>query len=150
MSERSSVQNPMLKYAEQIGWNYINPKEALRLRGGETGLNFSSILQDQLRRLNPGVVDDARAEEIMRRLNLLRPSMEGNRDALTWLRGEQSVFVPSENRERNVRLIDFENPDKNVFHVSDEWRHKGAAFANRADVVFLINGFPVAIAETKS
>ena len=150
MSERSSVQNPMLKYAEQIGWNYVNPKEALRLRGGETGLYFSSVLQDQLRRLNPGVADDARAEEIMRRLNLLRPSLEGNRDALTWLRGEQSVFVPSESRERNVRLIDFENPDKNVFQVTDEWRHRGAAFPNRADVVFLINGFPVAIAETKS
>jgi type I restriction enzyme R subunit len=150
LSERSSVQDPMLRYAEQIGWKYIDPKEALRLRGGDTGFYFSDVLQDCLQRLNPGIVDSTRASEILRRLSLLRPSIEGNRDALSWLRGEQSVFVPSERRERNVRLIDFENPENNIFQVTDEWRHRGAAFANRADVVFLINGVPVAVAETKS
>ena len=65
------------------------------------------------------------------------------------MRGEKSVFVPSEKRERNVRLIDFDNPENNVFQVTDEWRYTGNVFANRADVVFLINGIPVAIAETK-
>jgi len=150
LTERSSVQNPMLRYAEQIGWEYVDPKEALRLRGGDTGLYFSDILQSSLQRLNPGIVDSGRASEILRRLSLLRPSIEGNMDALSWLRGEQSVFVTSESRERNVRLIDFRNPENNIFQVTDEWRHRGAAFANRADVVFLINGIPVAVAETKS
>ncbi len=150
MSERSSVQNPMLKYAQQIGWQYINPPEALRLRGDETGLYFSDILISQLQKLNPCVVDPSRASEILRKLNLLRPSIEGNRDALSWLRGEQSIFVPEENRERNVLLIDFDHPDNNIFQVTDEWKHRGAAFTNRADAVFLINGIPVALVETKS
>ncbi len=74
MSERSSVQNPMLKYAQQIGWQYINPPEALRLRGDETGLYFSDILIYQLLKLNPGVVDPSRASEIVRKLNLSSPS----------------------------------------------------------------------------
>lgn len=150
MSERSAVQNPMLQYADEIGWEYIAPEDALRLRGGDTGLYFAEILEAQLLRLNPGVVDISRAAEIIRQLNLLNPTIEGNRDALSWLQGEQSVFVPEENRERNVRLIDFEHLDNNVFHVTDEWRQKGTVFSNRADVVFLINGIPVAITETKS
>ena len=150
MSERSSVQKPMLKYSQEIGWEYVNPSVALRLRGGDTGLYFSDVLKSQLQRLNPRVVDSDRALEILRKLNLLRPSIEGNRDALSWLRGEQSIFVPEENRERNVRLIDFDNPENNIFQVTDEWRHRGIAFPNRADVVFLINGFPIAIAETKA
>lgn len=149
MTERSSVQNPMLRYAEQIGWSHVSPSEALVLRGGETGLYFTDLLKSQILQLNP-FVDAETASEIMRRLVLLRPSIEGNRDALSWLKGEQSIFIPSENRERNVRLIDFDAPGKNVFQVTDEWRHKGAAFANRADAVFLINGIPVAIVETKS
>jgi len=33
MSERSAVQNPMLKYAQQIGWEYVRPDDALALRG---------------------------------------------------------------------------------------------------------------------
>lgn len=150
MSERSSVQNPMLRYVDQIGWHYVSPKDALLLRGGEAGLYFSDILLAQLQKLNPAVLDPSRASEILRKLNLLRPSIEGNRDALSWLRGEQSIYVPEENRERNVQLIDFDFPENNIFQVTDEWKHKGAAFPNRADAVFLINGIPVALAETKN
>ena len=36
-----------------------------------------------------------------------------------------------------------------LFHVTDEWWQKSTVFRNRADVVFLINGIPVALAETK-
>ena len=139
MSERSSVQKPLLRYAGQIGWDYVSPPEALRLRGGEGSLYFTGILASQLQKLNPGVVDSARAGEILRKLSLLRPSIEGNRDALSWLRGEQSVFVPEEKRERNVRLIDFDHPQNNIFQVTEEWTQKNAAFTNRADAVFLIN-----------
>jgi hypothetical protein len=32
--------NPMLRYADAIGWDYVPTAEALRLRGGETGHFF--------------------------------------------------------------------------------------------------------------
>jgi type I restriction enzyme R subunit len=149
MSERSAVQNPMLKYAEEIGWEYVRPEDALSLRGGDRGLYFTGILEAQLVRLNTGIVDASRTGDILRRLNLLKPTIEGNREAHTWLRGEQSVFVPDEKRERNIRLIDFEHPENNLFHITDEWWQKSTVFRNRADVVFLVNGIPVALAETK-
>ena len=81
---------------------------------------------------------------------MLNPTLEGNQDALSRLRGEKPVFVPAENRNRNVTLIDFEDPDNNLFHVTDEWTQQGVVHRNRADVVFLINGIPVAVVETKS
>src|SRR5437899_3643223 len=149
MSERLAVQNPMLKYAQEIGWEYIKPDDAIGLREGDTGLYFNGILEAQVFRLNSGVVDLSRTPDILRRLTLLKPTIEGNREAHSWLRGEQSVFVPEENRERNVKLIDFDNPENNLFHVTDEWWQKGVVFNNRADVVFLINGMPVALAELK-
>ena len=86
----------------------------------------------------------------MRRLRLLKATLEENQVALSWMRGEQSIFVPSENRHRNVTLIDFDTPDNNLFHVTDEWEQRGVVYTNRADVVFLINGIPVAVVETKS
>ena len=135
MSERSAVQNPMLKYASQIGWEYVDREEALRLRGGDTGICFTEILESQLLHLNSGVVNIDRTADIIRRLNLLQPTIEGNRDSLAWMQGEQSVFVSEENRERNVNLIDFETIDNNVFHVTDEWTQRGARFTNRGDVV---------------
>ena len=150
MSERSAVQDPMLEYADEIGWKSVSQLESNQMRRGKTELYFADVLQTQLMRFNGDILDESRCGEIVRQLNLLRPTLEGNQDALSWLRGEQSIFVPDEDRYRNVTLIDFENPDNNLFHVTDEWTQKGTVHSNRADVVFLINGIPVAIVETKS
>ena len=150
MSERAAVQNRMLTYAAEIGWRSVSRLEAMQMRGGDKGLYFADVLKSQLMRLNGGILDESRCGEIVRQLNLLNPTLEGNQDALSWLRGEQSIFVPAENRERNVTLIDFRNLEDNLFHVTDEWTQGGTVHRNRADVVFLINGIPVAIVETKS
>ena len=151
MSERSAVQEPMLKYADEIGWRSISPSEAMQMRGGDTAtLYFTEVLEAQLLKFNKGIVDDSNCADVMRKLGLLNGTLAGNQEALLWMRGEKSTFVPSEKRERNVTLIDFENPDNNLFHVTNEWEQQNAAHRNRADVVFLINGIPVAIVETKN
>ena len=150
MSERTAVQDPMLRYAGTIGWAYVSAAEALRLRGGEGGIFFTEVLRERLLTLNPGIVDEARADWIIRQLTLLRADIAGNRDALLWLRGEKSVFVPEENRERNVRLVDFDDLTKNLFQVTDEWTQRNPRCANRADVIFLVNGIPVVVCETKN
>ena len=150
MSERAAVQSPMLEYADEIGWQSISASAAMQMRRGDTGLYFPDILQAQLMKLNRGILDESRCQEVVRQLTLLNPTLEGNQDALSWLRGERSIFVPEENRERNVTLIDYDTPSNNLFHVTDEWTQKGTVHRNRADVVFLINGIPVAIVETKS
>ncbi|RKU18651.1 deoxyribonuclease HsdR [Candidatus Poribacteria bacterium] len=151
MSEYTAVQEPMLRYSEQIGWTRVSQVQAMQMRGGDTtSLYFTDVLKAQLLKLNKGIVDDSNCSDVMRRLDLLNATLEGNQEALSWIRGEKSVFVASENRERNVTLIDFENPDNNLFHVTDEWEQQNAAQRNRADVVFLINGIPVVIVEAKN
>ena len=141
----------MLKYANEIGWQSISPSEAMQMRGGNTAARyFTEVLKAQLLKLNKGIVDDSNCADVMRQLGLLNATLEGNQEALLWMRGVKSTFVPSKNLERNVTLIDFENPDNNLFHVTDEWEQQNAAHRNRADVVFLINGIPVAIVETKN
>ena len=151
MSERSVVQDPLLKYANEIGWTRVSRSEATQMRGGNTAARyFTEVLKAQLLKLNKGIVDDSNCADVMRKLGLLNATLEGNQEALLWMRGVKSTFVPSKNLERNVTLIDFENPDNNLFHVTDEWEQQNAAHRNRADVVFLINGIPVAVVETKN
>ncbi|WP_375478020.1 type I restriction endonuclease subunit R [uncultured Nostoc sp.] len=154
MSEASAVQRPMLKYAYDIGWEYLTSKEALQRREGKEDDKrkeryFADVLRSQLIKLNPGVVTDNNVDEILRRLRNIDSTIEGNREALNWLQGKQSIFVAQENRDRNITLIDFNNLENNIFQVTDEWSQKGVKFPNRADIIFLINGIPVAIAETK-
>lgn len=151
MSERSAVQEPMLKYTDEIGWQSISPSEAMQMRRGDTdSLYFPDVLKSQLLKLNKGVIDGSNCADVLRHLDLLNATLEGNQKALSWMRGEQSIFVADENRNRNVTLIDFENPDNNLFHVTDEWEQQNPAHRNRADVVFLINGIPVVVVETKN
>ena len=152
MSERAAVQDPMLEYADEIGWKSVSRLEAMtQKRGDNTGLYFTDLLKAQLMKLNGGILDQSRCGEIVRQLTLLSPTLEGNQRRALLVARRAVNFVPSEeNRERNVTLIDFENPDNNRFHVTDEWTQKEVVHSNRADVVFLINGIPVAVVETKS
>lgn len=150
-SERHTVQNPLIRYAAEAGWTYLPPEEALRLRGGEDKPFLHSVLVEQLQRLNPGVVTSAtKAEEVIRRLLSLRADIEGNREAWEYLKGLKTVFVEAERRERNLRLLDAQQPEANHFHVTDEFTFQSGARRIRADVVFLVNGIPVIVVETKA
>ena len=150
--ERQTVQEPLIKYAEKCGWKRIRADEAQRLRRGLAGRFFYDILEERLLRLNSAILNEQRTTDVIQRLSRLKPSIEGNRDALHWLQGKMSVYVEEEKRERNVKLIDFENLRNNVYHVTDEWlqRSDDGVRLNRADIVFLINGIPIAVVETKS
>ena len=148
-SERATVQDPLITYAVEIGWVYLSPEEALTLRRGESGTLLYPILRDKFISLNPGIVTVDSVDPIINRIESVRNNIEGNAEILSWLRGERSVPVISEKRQRNVTLIDFEHPAHNMFHVTEEWRYTNGIHANRADVLFIVNGIPVALVETK-
>jgi len=165
-AERGSVQDPLIGYVceksgeyrtsdgrkifLELGWEYVEPEEALRLRGGETGLVFKELFVKQMQRLNPGFMDHLLAEELIKQLERIPPNIEGNLQAWEYLKGLKTVFVPGEKRERNVRFIDGENVDRNTFHVTDEFWFYNGTYRIRGDVVFLINGVAVFIVETKA
>ena len=59
-------------------------------------------------------------------------------------------LLPEERRDRNVKLIDFEQPERNKYHVTDEMTFTNGVKTNRPDIVFFINGIPVFILEAKA
>lgn len=149
-SERATVQNPLVSYATAIGWTHLSPEDALTLRRGSGGLLLRENLRIKLVELNPGVVTVENVDAIIDRIEGVRTSIEGNAEVLSWLRGERTIHVEAEKRSRNVVVIDFDHPANNAFHVTDEWELTNGQFTNRVDVLFLINGIPVAVVETKS
>jgi type I restriction enzyme R subunit len=150
-SERAAVQNPFVRYAQDAGWTYLPRDEALRLRHGDTGLLLDEVLVSRLQSLNPGVVNDARAAAIAGAVSRLHPTIEGNLQAWEYLRGLKTVFVETEKRERNVRVIDVDNVSANIFHVTEEFTFSnGTPPKIRPDVVLLINGVPLLIVEAKA
>ena len=150
ITEAGSVQFPMVRHAAEIGWTPIPPQVAMYRRGGEAGMLFRDELEAALGRFNPWMTEDA-ARSAVERIEALPPTIEGNREMLAWLRGARQWYDESERRHRAVRLVDFETPGANLLHVTWEWRLKPPARkGNRADVMFVVNGMPVAIVEHKN
>lgn len=150
ISEAGTVQFPMVKHATEIGWTPITPEVAKQKRGGEAGMLLRDELEDKLARFNAWMTKDA-VRSVIETLDAIPPTIEGNREMLSWLRGERQWYDEAEKRHRRVTLIDFEHTDANVFHVSWEWTLKPPARkGNRADVMFLVNGVPVCIVEHKN
>lgn len=152
--EAATVQFPLVRHAVDAGWAFVSEAEALARRGGEGGLFFHDELRAALLRLNPGVVTAENVASVIAEIEAAPPTIEGNKQLLEWLRGQRTVFVASEKRSRNVRLIDFAAPldaSRNVFQVTVEWAFRQQwKKGNRPDIVFLINGVPVALVECKN
>ncbi len=150
IGEAGSVQFPMVKHAAEIGWQTLAPADALVRRGGEAGAFIRDLLEAKLTEFNPWLSADA-VRSVVETLDALPPTIDGNRELLSWLRGERTWYDESEKRHRPVKLIDFEQAAANAFHVTWEWKIKPPARkGNRADVMFLINGIPVCIVEHKN
>ena len=150
ITEAATAQFPMVRHAAEVGWTPLTPQAALARRGGTSAMLFRGDLEAAIQRFNPWMTDDA-VRSTIERLEALPPTIEGNRDVLAWLRGERQVYDEAEQRHRPVRLIDFDAPHHNVLHVTWEWTAKPPARQrNRADVMFVVNGVPVAIVEHKN
>lgn len=111
---------------------------------------FHGELQAALRQFNPWMTNDA-IRAAIEKLEALPPTIEGNREMLAWMRGERQWYDENEDRQRHVRLVDFDDPSANTLHVTWEWKIKPPARkGNRADVMFVVNGVPVTIVEHKN
>lgn len=151
-AEESCVQYPLIGYVTEpeIGWTFVSKEAAVERRGGQEGSFFYDLLGDKLLALNRGILDKERVAQVMQRMQNVRPSIEGNAAILSFLRGEQTIYHPTQNRELNFDVIDFENMHNNDFDVTCEWTYTNGRYTNRVDIVFLINGVPVIVVETKA
>jgi type I restriction enzyme, R subunit len=159
-TEHKSVQARILKYADEIGWSIVSQGEAESRRGFDTSAAsprekaknasrfFTDTLFEKVKQFNPKFKDSK--EDLLRILDLPLPTIHGNRDFLNYLQGEKTFFSKAENREFNLNLIDFENQSNNTFEVTEEYYLFNGQYANREDVVFLINGIPVLVIECKN
>jgi type I restriction enzyme, R subunit len=78
----------------------------------------------------------------------LHPDIHGNREFVEHLRNRGKFFDHEE--KRDLILIDYDDPARNVYEVTEEWAFHNGHYGTREDVVFLINGIPVLVIECKN
>jgi type I restriction enzyme, R subunit len=158
-SEHKTVQARILAYAEAIGWTIVSREEAERRRGiaamtnGEcrmtnASLFFDDLLDAKVREFNPRYAEAEGA--LLGLFRHLHTDIYGNREFVEHLRNRGKFFDPEEKRERDLILIDYDDPARNVYEVTEEWAFHNGHYGTREDVVFLINGIPVLVIECKN
>lgn len=162
--EINASQRPALALFEAMGYTYISPADCDKQRGSRYHVLLRDILRGQLRRLNRYVYagaenefSSANIERAMEDLNepltdgLVRTS-EKIYDALLLGKSYPETVGDGKMLSFNLRYIDWDNPQNNVFHVTEEFAvdSRDRQHNARPDIVLFINGIPFAVIECKA
>ncbi len=150
-SEHKTVQARILKYAAAIGWTFVPREEAEQRRGGTpdpVSLFFDDLFDAKMREFNPRYAEAQGL--LLGQFRHFHADIYGNREFVEHLRNRGKFFDADESRERDLILIDYEDPARNVYEVTEEWAFHNGHYGTREDVVFLINGIPVLVIECKN
>ena len=162
--EKNISQQPAIDLLTAMGYTYISPADCDKQRGSRYHVLLRDILRGQLRRLNRYVYTGAEnefsaanIERAMEDLNepltdgLVRTS-EKIYDALLLGKSYPETVGDGKMLSFNLRYIDWDNPQNNVFHVTEEFAvdSQDRQHNARPDIVLFINGIPFAVIECKA
>ena len=157
--EHKTVQARILAYAQNVGWTVVSREQAEPRRGFDPdvppkdrakgrSLFFDDLLDAKVREFNPRYAEAEGA--LLGQFRHLHSDIYGNRDFVEHLRNRGKFFDHEDKRERDLVLIDYNDPVRNVYEVTEEWAFHNGHYGTREDVVFLINGIPVLVIECKN
>lgn len=159
-------QIPALQMLQKLGYTYISPDEADRLRGGKTtNVLLEDVLRKQLKEINAEkrisstkttYISDANIDNAVRVLKEL-PMNDGYMAAcetaynlLTLGKAFEQSF-DGDKKSITVQYIDWKNIENNVFHVTEEYSVMRSTSKEHyiPDLVLFVNGIPLCIIECK-
>ena len=156
-NEAEVVEQMVLETLASNGWRYI-PKESLPRDDGD--VLVEPMVRDALIRLNPCIAEDpSRADEVFRKLRALIMSTTSNNlvtqnETFKKLVFENNSFPFGENGKMvSVKFfgtLGEEELAKNEYVVTNQWIYPKLKDGKKFDIVLLVNGFPMAIGETKT
>ncbi len=163
-NEDSISKYPAIELLKKLGYIYISPEECAVERGSKYDTVLKNILRDQLIKLNGYAY--ANKERKFSSANIERAiedidepltdglvkTSEKIYDMLLLGRSYAENLGDGKILSFNLKYIDWDNFENNVFHVTEEFsvdnidRSKNA----RPDIVLFINGIPFAVIECKA
>lgn len=158
-------QIPALQMLVNLGYTYLSPAEAERLRGGKTtNVLLEEVLRKQLKEINSIRVSATKTsiftdENIERGIVALKnlPMNEGYIAAcekaynLLTLGQPLEQSIDGDKKSFTLLYIDWKNIHNNVFHVTEEFSVMRSTSKDhyRPDLVLFVNGIPLCIIECK-
>lgn len=162
-SEFNISQKPALELLQKMGYTYISPEECDIQRGSLYKVLLKGILREQLKKLNKVnfgsqsmEFSSANIEKAIEDLdepltNGLVPTSEKIYNILLLGKSYSEIVGNGKVQNFNLKYIDWENIENNVFHVTDEYQVESIDKQHNArpDIVLFVNGIPFAVIECK-
>jgi type I restriction enzyme R subunit len=162
--EKIASQQPAIELLQAMGYTYISPEDCEKQRGSRYHVLLKDILRGQLRKLNryvyAGAENEFSAANIERAMeDLDEPLIDGLvrtsekvYDALLLGKSYQETVGDGKLLSFNLKYIDWEHPENNLYHVTEEFSVERQAEPRpaRPDLVLFINGIPFAVIECKA
>ncbi len=164
LSEQTISQLPALHLLQNLGYNYLTPQEALQMRAGRLrNILLEEVLVGWLREHNrihyKGREYPFSEGNIFSAIEALRVDIpeglvrtnEKIYDLLTLGKSMQQSIV-GDLRSFTLNYIDWLNPERNIYHVTEEFsvERAGSEKTRRPDILLFVNGIPLVVIECKS
>jgi type I restriction enzyme R subunit len=163
IDEDRTSQLPALQLLQRLGYTYLTPAEADTLRGGRRSeVLLLGVLEEVLPRIN---TIRYRGEEQPFSGGNIAAGIAALRDVLYdgLVRTNEKVYdqvmlgkalqqsVLGDTKSFTLRYIDWERPENNTYHVTEEFEVERTASKEtlRPDLVLFVNGIPFAVIECK-
>lgn len=164
LNERSVSQNPAIEVLKRMGYTYLSREECMALRDNSFGVLLKPILKIQLEKLNSfeygGEKRSFSDANILRAVDELdEPLTDGLiktsekiYDALMLGKSYAEQTKDGTIKSFNLKYIDWDNPENNVFHVTEEFSVESwdRLHNARPDIVLFVNGIPFGVIECKA
>lgn len=140
------------RLVEKHGYEFLHGPDVARSTNEYRDVFLPGILSSALARINKGLPSAAIQEAILKLSNIEGGSLEQRNETFTdYLQSgvEVRYFDGKEERNDIVRLLDFDEPENNTFHVVNQWTFVEYS-EKRPDVICFVNGMPLVIFELKS
>ncbi len=162
--EKNISKKPALELLQKLGYRYLSPKECTLQRGSKYQVLLKDILRSQLRDLNHitfgGIDQEFSSANIERAIEdldgpltdgLLKTS-EKIYNALMLGKSYQETVGDGKVLSFDLKYIDWEHFENNVFHVTEEYLVESSDGGHKAipDIVLFVNGIPFAVIECKA
>ena len=129
------------------------PYDLPEKRAGYGDVILKHTLEQAISRLNSRLPEAARKEALKTVLSVFSPQLiDANESFHTMLAEGVPVTVQKDGQERGERvwLVDFHQPENNVFHAVNQFTVMENNQNKRPDVILFINGLPLVVIELKN
>lgn len=139
-------------FTSYLGYEYLHGPDVMRTSEKYDDVFIPEVLPAALLKINPGLPAQAIQEAILKLNNIETGKLEIRNERFNdYLQSgvEVRYFDGKQDQDNIVYLLDYENPESNIFHVVNQWTFVEYS-EKRSDVIIFVNGMPLVMFELKS